>query len=141
MVFNSPCLTDKKELIHHEGTALFEYLKRQLAIVIRKHRNTEAGEGSGLEPLEACKALEVTYSLYYVFLFWLYEELRQTPGKEGKEAVKKQIFEASELLEGAHVKYSNGKPYLGGEDLSYLDVALGCFLPWTGMIHYKKNHL
>ncbi|GJT15273.1 hypothetical protein Tco_0873979 [Tanacetum coccineum] len=22
MVFNSPCLTDKKELIHHEGTAL-----------------------------------------------------------------------------------------------------------------------
>ncbi|GKE54691.1 hypothetical protein Tco_1489847 [Tanacetum coccineum] len=23
MVFTSPCLTDKKELIHHEGTALF----------------------------------------------------------------------------------------------------------------------
>ncbi|GJW49107.1 hypothetical protein Tco_0090458 [Tanacetum coccineum] len=23
MVLNSPCLTDKKELIHHEGTALF----------------------------------------------------------------------------------------------------------------------
>ncbi|GKB55182.1 hypothetical protein Tco_0905935 [Tanacetum coccineum] len=56
----------------------FEYLKRQLAIVIRRHRNTEAGEGSllsfndfigsGLEPLEACKALEVTYSLYYVFV-------------------------------------------------------------------------
>ncbi|GKF11236.1 hypothetical protein Tco_0049162 [Tanacetum coccineum] len=22
MMFNSPCLTDKKELIHHEGTAL-----------------------------------------------------------------------------------------------------------------------
>ncbi|GKC46939.1 hypothetical protein Tco_1064661 [Tanacetum coccineum] len=22
MVFNSPCLTDKKELIHHEGTAM-----------------------------------------------------------------------------------------------------------------------
>ncbi|GJY43009.1 nucleobase-ascorbate transporter 2, partial [Tanacetum coccineum] len=56
----------------------FEYLKRQLAIVIRRHRNTEAGEGSllsfndfigsGLEPLEACKALAVTYSLYYVFV-------------------------------------------------------------------------
>nr|GEW33522.1 hypothetical protein [Tanacetum cinerariifolium] len=57
----------------------------------------------------------------------LYEELRQTPGKEGKEVVK--IF-----LEGAYVKYSNGKPYFGGDDLSYLDVALGCFLPWTGMI-------
>ena len=64
----------------------------------------------------------------------MYEELRQTPGKEGKEVVKKQIFEASELLEGAYVKYSNGKPYFGGDDLSYLDVALGCFLPWTGMI-------
>ncbi|GJX25499.1 hypothetical protein Tco_0231795 [Tanacetum coccineum] len=54
----------------------FEYLKRQLAIVIRRHRNTEAGEGSrlsfndfigsGLEPLEACKALEVTYSILCV---------------------------------------------------------------------------
>ncbi|GKD86129.1 hypothetical protein Tco_1357283 [Tanacetum coccineum] len=26
MVFNSPCLTDKKELIHHEGTALLKWL-------------------------------------------------------------------------------------------------------------------
>ncbi|GJV10412.1 hypothetical protein Tco_1351953 [Tanacetum coccineum] len=25
MVFNSPCLTDKKELIHHEGTALLKW--------------------------------------------------------------------------------------------------------------------
>ncbi|GKA95337.1 serine carboxypeptidase-like protein [Tanacetum coccineum] len=54
----------------------FEYLKRQLAIVIRRHRNTEVGEGSrlsfndfigsGLEPLEACKALEVTYFILCV---------------------------------------------------------------------------
>ncbi|GKF54975.1 hypothetical protein Tco_0165315 [Tanacetum coccineum] len=25
MVFNSPCLTDKKELIHQEGTALLKW--------------------------------------------------------------------------------------------------------------------
>ncbi|XP_076932510.1 glutathione S-transferase U17-like [Bidens hawaiensis] len=63
--------------------------------------------------------------------FPLFEELRQTPGKEGKEVIKKQIIEGSELLEEAFVKFSNGKAYFGGDDVGYLDVVLGCFIGWT----------
>ncbi|GKC66786.1 hypothetical protein Tco_1099384 [Tanacetum coccineum] len=33
MVFNSPCLTDKKELIHHEGTALASQARINLTMV------------------------------------------------------------------------------------------------------------
>ncbi|GJX40133.1 glutathione S-transferase U17-like protein [Tanacetum coccineum] len=72
---------------------------------------------------------------YGMLVLWrLYEELRLAPGQEGKEEVKKRIFEASQLLEGAYAKYSNGKTYFGGDELSYIDIVLGCFLPWTGML-------
>ncbi|KAM0058836.1 putative glutathione transferase [Helianthus debilis subsp. tardiflorus] len=63
--------------------------------------------------------------------FALFEELRITPGKEGKEAIKKQIIEGSGLLEETFVKFSNGKTYFGGDNVGYLDVVLGCFLGWT----------
>nr|GFB34771.1 glutathione S-transferase U17-like [Tanacetum cinerariifolium] len=64
----------------------------------------------------------------------LYEELRQTPGKEGKDAVKKQFYEVSELLEGAYTKMSNGKAYFGGDHICYLDLVLGSLIPLTEFI-------
>ncbi|GKD41951.1 hypothetical protein Tco_1266596 [Tanacetum coccineum] len=36
MVFNSPCLTDKKELIHHEGTTLVLIKSTHVAAVVPK---------------------------------------------------------------------------------------------------------
>ncbi|KVH96093.1 glutathione S-transferase U17-like [Cynara cardunculus var. scolymus] len=66
--------------------------------------------------------------------FPLYEELRMTIGKEGKEAIKKQIIEGSVLLEEVFVKFSNGNDYFGGDDVGYLDVVLGCFIPWRKLI-------
>ncbi|KAF5754799.1 putative glutathione transferase [Helianthus annuus] len=70
--------------------------------------------------------------------FSLFEELRITPGKEGKEAIKKQITEGSELLEETFVKFSNGKAYFGGDNVGYLDVVLGCFLGWAKLLE-KHN--
>ncbi|KAJ9549122.1 hypothetical protein OSB04_021665 [Centaurea solstitialis] len=64
----------------------------------------------------------------------LYEKLRITQGKEGKEEIKKQIIEGSMLLEEAFVKTSKGKAYFGGDNLGYLDVVLGCFLAWTKFV-------
>ncbi|PWA84875.1 glutathione S-transferase family protein [Artemisia annua] len=63
-----------------------------------------------------------------------------TPNKEGKEAIKKQIIEQSQLLEDTFVKFSNGKPYFGGDDVGYLDVVLGCFLAWTKFVE-KHNDM
>ena len=56
--------------------------------------------------------------------------MRQTPGKEGKEAIKKQIIEGSMLLEEAFEKFSKGKTYFGGDDIGFMDVVLGCFIAW-----------
>ncbi|KAI3760742.1 hypothetical protein L1987_51141 [Smallanthus sonchifolius] len=60
----------------------------------------------------------------------------RTQGKEEKEAIKKQIIEASELLEDAFVKFSNGKVYFSGDNVEYLDVVLGCNLGW---INFTEN--
>ncbi|KAI3729097.1 hypothetical protein L6452_17746 [Arctium lappa] len=68
----------------------------------------------------------------------LYEELRLTLGREGKEAIKIRIMEGSVLLEEAFMKFSNGKAYFGGDDVGYLDVVLGCFLAWTKFV--EKNN-
>ncbi|KAK1437788.1 hypothetical protein QVD17_03586 [Tagetes erecta] len=70
--------------------------------------------------------------------FPLFEELRKTPDKEEKEAIKKQIIEGSQLLEEAFVKVSKGKDYFGGDDAGYLDVVLGCFLAWVKFVE-KRN--
>lgn len=67
----------------------------------------------------------------------LYEKLRCTPHKEGKEAIIKQIIEESSLIEKTHIKFSNGKSYFGGEDVGYLDVVFGSFIGWT---RFVENH-
>ncbi|XP_076934583.1 glutathione S-transferase U17-like [Bidens hawaiensis] len=63
--------------------------------------------------------------------FPLYEELRQTLNKAGQEAIKEQMIEATQQLEEAFIKSSNGKTYFGGDQVGYLDVILGCFIRWT----------
>ncbi|XP_076938270.1 glutathione S-transferase U17-like [Bidens hawaiensis] len=62
--------------------------------------------------------------------FPLFTEMKRIHSEEGKEAIKKQIIEASQFLEESFVKFSNGKAYFGGDDAGYLDVVLGCFLGW-----------
>ncbi|KAK1437787.1 hypothetical protein QVD17_03585 [Tagetes erecta] len=64
----------------------------------------------------------------------LFEELRKTPDKEGKEAIKKQIIERTQLLEEVFVKFSKGKAYFGGDNVGYLDVVFGCFLGWVRFV-------
>ena len=70
----------------------------------------------------------------------MYEELRVTLGKDRREAVIKRIIEGSMLLEGTFVKFSNGKPYFGGDNVGYVDVVLGCFLTWTKFVE-KNNEI
>ncbi|KAK9048182.1 hypothetical protein SSX86_032855 [Deinandra increscens subsp. villosa] len=60
----------------------------------------------------------------------LYDELRRTTNKAGKEAIKEQMIESTQLLEEAFIKSSNGKTYFGGDEVRYLDVVLGCFIRW-----------
>ncbi|XP_071695371.1 glutathione S-transferase U17-like [Rutidosis leptorrhynchoides] len=70
--------------------------------------------------------------------FPLFEELRRTPSKNGKNTIKMQMIEGIQLLEEEFVKFSKGKAYFSGENAGYLDVVLGCFLSWMTII--EKNN-
>ena len=51
-------------------------------------------------------------------------------GVEAKKAVVDEVVEGLVLLEEAFVKCSKGKPFFGGDQIGYLDIAFGCFLAW-----------
>jgi len=47
-----------------------------------------------------------------------------------KVEILEKLHEGTNYLEDVLVKSSNGKDYFGGDDLGFLDIALGCFLGW-----------
>ena len=55
-------------------------------------------------------------------------------GEEAKKAVVNEVVEGLVLLEEAFVKCSKGKPFFGGDQIGYLDIAFGCSLAWLRVI-------
>lgn len=51
-------------------------------------------------------------------------------GEEAKKAAVNQAIEVLLQLEEAFGKCSKGKPFFGGDQIGYVDIALGCFLAW-----------
>ncbi|KAF3431381.1 hypothetical protein FNV43_RR26112 [Rhamnella rubrinervis] len=51
-------------------------------------------------------------------------------GKEAKNAAVDKVHEILVLIEGAFKQCSKGKPFFGGGQIGYLDIALGGFLGW-----------
>lgn len=66
--------------------------------------------------------------------FPLMSELGKAQGDEAKEEVKEKLKEALMPLEEAFVKCSKGKAFFGGDNIGYLDIALGCILGWIKAI-------
>ncbi|TVU31926.1 hypothetical protein EJB05_23637, partial [Eragrostis curvula] len=50
---------------------------------------------------------------------------------EEKAEGRKQSFAVAETLEGALKELSKGKPFFGGDNVGYLDIALGGFVAWV----------
>ncbi|KAK4402906.1 Glutathione S-transferase U17 [Sesamum angolense] len=59
------------------------------------------------------------------------KELQTASGDEAKAIVVGKVNEGFALLEEAFVKCSKGKAFFGGDDVGYLDIALGCYLGWV----------
>ncbi|KAI4384252.1 hypothetical protein MLD38_002430 [Melastoma candidum] len=57
-------------------------------------------------------------------------------GEEARKASLERVLEGVQLLEGAYLNFSKGKPFFGGDRIGYLDIAFGCFLGW---IRFKEN--
>ena len=51
-------------------------------------------------------------------------------GEDARKAAIAQLEEGLVLLEAAFGKCSKGKPFFGGDQIGYLDIAFGCFLGW-----------
>lgn len=58
-------------------------------------------------------------------------KMKSAEGKEAKESFLEGIFEALILLEEAFIKCSKGKAFFGGDNVGYLDLALGSFVGST----------
>ncbi|KAI3467418.1 hypothetical protein Pfo_024081 [Paulownia fortunei] len=63
-------------------------------------------------------------------LFPSFRQLREAQGEEAKKAVLDKIFEGLLLLEEAFINCSKGKAFFGGDNVGYLDIALGCHVGW-----------
>ena len=51
-------------------------------------------------------------------------------GEDARKAAIAQVEEGLVLLEEAFGKCSKGKPFFGGDQIGYLDIAFGSFLAW-----------
>ncbi|KAL9250844.1 Glutathione S-transferase U17-like protein [Drosera capensis] len=58
--------------------------------------------------------------------------------EEAREAVAK-FKEVLVLLEDAFVKSSKGKPFFGGHEIGYVDIAFGAFVGWLKVIEKALN--
>lgn len=65
-----------------------------------------------------------------VQLFPSMKSIAVAEGEEAKKAAIDQLLEGLVLLEEAFEKCSKGKPFFGGDQIGYLDIAFGCFLGW-----------
>ncbi|KAL0385675.1 UNVERIFIED_CONTAM: Glutathione S-transferase U17 [Sesamum radiatum] len=59
------------------------------------------------------------------------KQLETASGDEERATVVGKVLEGFALLEEAFVKCSKGKAFFGGDNVGYLDIALGCFLGWV----------
>ncbi|XP_047322497.1 glutathione S-transferase U17-like [Impatiens glandulifera] len=59
-----------------------------------------------------------------------FREYRLAEGEEEKLGIVEFIKGGLVLLEEAFVKSSKGKPFFGGDNIGYLDIAFGSFMGW-----------
>ncbi|XP_074281676.1 glutathione S-transferase U17-like [Silene latifolia] len=58
---------------------------------------------------------------------------------EAKATALEQLKEWTILLEETFVKLSNGKPFFGGDQIGYVDIAFGSFLGWVRVSERNNN--
>ncbi|XWS34927.1 hypothetical protein CRYUN_Cryun21dG0079400 [Craigia yunnanensis] len=64
---------------------------------------------------------------------YLWSSLKAVGLAQGEDAIKAAVTQVEEVLvrlEEALGKCSKGKPFFGGDQLGYLDIAFGGYLPW-----------
>ncbi|KAK4429932.1 Glutathione S-transferase U17 [Sesamum alatum] len=92
-----------------------------------------AGNGPSILPSDPYERAIARFWAGYLDNKWFpaMKELETASGDEAKATVVGKVFEGFALLEEVFVKFSKGKAFFGGDNVGYLDIALGCFLGWV----------
>ncbi|KAL0421212.1 UNVERIFIED_CONTAM: Glutathione S-transferase U17 [Sesamum latifolium] len=91
------------------------------------------GNGPSILPSDPYERAIARFWAGYIDNKWFptLKELQMASGDEAKAIVVGKVNEGFALLEEAFVKCSKGKAFFGGDDVGYLDIALGCYLGWV----------
>lgn len=73
-------------------------------------------------------------------VFPLLRDLRSAQGKQAKLEVADKLLEDLILAEDTFIKLSKGKNFFGGDEIGYLDIALGSILGWF-KVNEKLNNV
>ncbi|GAV65393.1 GST_C domain-containing protein/GST_N_3 domain-containing protein [Cephalotus follicularis] len=102
------------------------------SLVIVQYIDEAWSSGPSILPLDPYDRATARFWAAYLDEKW-FPSLRGIAAAEGvdaKEAAVKLVLEGLALLEDAFGKCSKGKPFFGGDQIGFLDIAFGCFLGW-----------
>ncbi|XP_064947797.1 glutathione S-transferase U18-like [Musa acuminata AAA Group] len=65
--------------------------------------------------------------------------LSKAQTEEAKGEAAGQVIAGLKLLDEAFGRLSKGKGFFGGDDIGYVDIALGCFLGWLKVMEKTSD--
>ncbi|CAI9779337.1 unnamed protein product [Fraxinus pennsylvanica] len=116
----------KIPVLIHDGKPICE------SLIIVEYIDDAWNNGPSILPSDPHDRALARFWAAYIDDKWfpLYKKLREASTEEGRKEILDSIFEGLVLLEAAFVKCSKGKPFFGGDNVGYLDIALGCYMGW-----------
>ncbi|XVF02313.1 hypothetical protein REPUB_Repub04eG0164800 [Reevesia pubescens] len=102
------------------------------SLIIVQYIDEVWSSGPSLLPSDAYERANSRFWAVYVDDKWFpsLKSVGIAQGEEARKAAIAQVEEGLVLLDEAFGKCSKGKPFFGGDQIGYLDIAFGCFLAW-----------
>jgi len=102
------------------------------SLVIVQYIDEEWTSGPSILPSDPYDRATARFWAAYIDDKW-FPSVKAVQVAQGMEAAKAAIEQAVEglvVLEEAYGKCSKGKDFFGGDQIGFIDIALGCFLAW-----------
>ncbi|CAN6288715.1 unnamed protein product [Urochloa humidicola] len=131
LLLSSNPVHKKVPVLIHNGRPVCESL-----VIVQYVDELWAGAGPDILPADPYERAIARFWAAYIddklFSAWV-GAMRATTEEDRGEKLK-ETYAALQNLEKAFSESGNGKAFFGGDSIGYLDLALGCFLPWFGAL-------